>query len=142
MLTKLAQGEPQAVASRWHGVGGNITEPAPLSVPAGWKLMPVEATAAIVSGEVKLTSNGFEVKTDEGTMTGVGGDYLIRGVEGELYPCRLSVFAAAMREQVEGEAITWLRRQSDYCAPGSNRALAFNDAANGIISGDHRPSAK
>jgi len=50
--------------------------------------------AAIVSGEVKLTPNGFEVKTDEGTMTGVGGDYLIRGVEGELYPCRLSVFAA------------------------------------------------
>ena len=49
---------------------------------------------AIKADRVKLTPDGFEVKTDEGTMIGVGGDYLIRGVEGELYPCRLSVFQA------------------------------------------------
>lgn len=34
----------------------------------------------------------FEVQTAEGTMTGKLGDYLIKGIEGELYPCSKSVF--------------------------------------------------
>ena len=35
----------------------------------------------------------FEVETPEGTMEGEQGDVLIRGVEGELYPCDADVFA-------------------------------------------------
>ncbi len=36
----------------------------------------------------------FQVATAEGTMRGGPDDWLIRGVEGELYPCKASVFAA------------------------------------------------
>ncbi len=35
----------------------------------------------------------FEVATLEGTHRGSPGDYLIRGVEGELYPCKPGIFA-------------------------------------------------
>jgi hypothetical protein len=34
----------------------------------------------------------FWVQTMEGLMKGDRGDYLIMGVEGELYPCKASVF--------------------------------------------------
>lgn len=34
----------------------------------------------------------FEVETLEGTFTGKAGDYLIIGVEGELYPCEQGIF--------------------------------------------------
>lgn len=36
----------------------------------------------------------FTVRTLEGLMTGGPDDWLIRGVEGELYPCKASIFEA------------------------------------------------
>ena len=33
-----------------------------------------------------------EIKTLEGIMTGSYGDYIIRGVRGEIYPCKPEVF--------------------------------------------------
>ena len=36
----------------------------------------------------------FEVETLEGTMRGSAGDYLIRGIVGEFYPCKPSIFEA------------------------------------------------
>lgn len=35
-----------------------------------------------------------EIKTLEGVMTGNGGDYIIKGVQGEIYPCKPDIFAA------------------------------------------------
>lgn len=35
----------------------------------------------------------FTVKTLEGDMRGDPGDWLIRGIEGELYPCKPEIFA-------------------------------------------------
>jgi hypothetical protein len=34
----------------------------------------------------------FTVETLEGTMRGNAGDYLIRGVNGEYYPCKPDIF--------------------------------------------------
>jgi hypothetical protein len=34
----------------------------------------------------------FEVETLEGTMTGKKGDWLMKGVDGELYPCDQDIF--------------------------------------------------
>ncbi len=39
----------------------------------------------------QLTELTF-IGTLEGTMQGNPGDYLIRGVKGELYPCRADIF--------------------------------------------------
>lgn len=55
-------------------------------------------TRAIQVGE------DFEVETDEGIMSAKSGDYLILGVEGEIYPCRKSVFEAKYREVKDNES--------------------------------------
>lgn len=34
------------------------------------------------------------IKTLEGTMQGLKGDYIIKGVAGEIYPCRADIFNA------------------------------------------------
>lgn len=45
-------------------------------------------SATIAPGE------GIAIKTLEGTMLAVVGDWIIKGVEGEFYPCKDSVFLA------------------------------------------------
>lgn len=37
---------------------------------------------------------GVEIKTLEGTMLASPGDWIIRGVKGELYPCKPDIFEA------------------------------------------------
>ncbi len=55
-------------------------------------LVWVEATKRPVTVEAAHMPMPFEVETMEGTMQGDAGDVLIRGVEGELYPCDLEIF--------------------------------------------------
>ena len=38
------------------------------------------------------------IDTLEGTMRALGGDYVIRGVKGEFYPCRSDIFEATYDE--------------------------------------------
>jgi hypothetical protein len=47
----------------------------------------------------------LEIETLEGTMTARFGDYVIKGIQGELYPCREDIFEStyeAVDEGVEG----------------------------------------
>ena len=37
---------------------------------------------------------GLNIPTLEGLMLGIEGDWIIRGVKGELYPCKPDIFAA------------------------------------------------
>lgn len=57
----------------------------------------IEETNLLPGGEAVL-----EIETLEGTMIGNIGDYLIEGVEGELYPCKPGIFHATY-EEVEYE---------------------------------------
>lgn len=43
---------------------------------------------------IKTDGSEFLVSTLEGVMRGVKGDWLIRGIKGELYPCKPDIFAA------------------------------------------------
>jgi hypothetical protein len=43
---------------------------------------------------------GVAIDTLEGTMMASGGDWIIRGVKGEFYPCKPDIFEATY-EQVE-----------------------------------------
>jgi len=45
-------------------------------------------------------SKDVAIETLEGTMQGKAGDFLIKGVEGEIYPCKRSIFLATY-EKVE-----------------------------------------
>lgn len=38
-----------------------------------------------------ITDNNFIIKTPEGNMTASRDDYLIKGVNGELYPCKKEI---------------------------------------------------
>lgn len=45
-------------------------------------------------GARKTVTGHVEIHTLEGVMRGEVGDYIIRGVKGEFYPCRADIFAA------------------------------------------------
>lgn len=45
---------------------------------------------------------GFEIVTLEGNMAAAPGDWIIRGVAGEFYPCKPDIFATTY-DPVEGD---------------------------------------
>ena len=58
------------------------------AAPTGMKAMVVVAE----------DHNGINVQTAEGVMFGHADDWLIRGVAGELYPCKPDIFAATYED--------------------------------------------
>ena len=57
---------------------------------------------AIRRGEAHFTSDGMVIKTLEGNHLASPGDYIIRGIKGEIYPCKPDIFEATY-ESVKGE---------------------------------------
>lgn len=51
-------------------------------------------TDAIVSGGVNVHPDSLSIVTLEGLMQVSVGDWIIRGVKGELYPCKPDIFEA------------------------------------------------
>lgn len=45
---------------------------------------------------------GFRIPTLEGLMTAKEGDWIIRGIKEELYPCKPDIFEATYEKVVEG----------------------------------------
>lgn len=43
----------------------------------------------------------IKIKTLEGVMTASIGDYIIKGVQGELYPCKPEIFEQTYEEVIE-----------------------------------------
>ncbi len=51
--------------------------------------------ADVVEGRVRYTEAGtMLIETLEGVMEAKPGDWVIRGVKGELYPCKPDIFSA------------------------------------------------
>jgi hypothetical protein len=48
--------------------------------------------------EAALVTEQLRIETPEGVMVANVGDYIIRGIKGELYPCKPDVFAASYEE--------------------------------------------
>ena len=46
----------------------------------------------------------LKIKTLEGTMIAAPGDYIIRGVKGEIYPCKPEIFEMSYEEDDDGRA--------------------------------------
>lgn len=54
-----------------------------------------EVAQDVVEGRVRYTEEGtMLIQTLEGVMEAKSGDWIIRGVKGELYPCKPDIFAA------------------------------------------------
>jgi hypothetical protein len=61
-----------------------------------WLVTAVIAQTVVLHGMSKLLRDQpwVEVKTLEGTMRGDANDWLIKGVQGEIYPCKPDIFIA------------------------------------------------
>jgi hypothetical protein len=61
-----------------------------------WLALPKWVVDAYEKGTiVAINPSGFTVTTLEGPLTALRSDMLIKGVHGELYPCRDSIFIAS-----------------------------------------------
>lgn len=57
-------------------------------------VVPLLAGSSCEAVEQNLGDPALLIPTLEGTMRAEVGDWIIRGVKGELYPCRADIFAA------------------------------------------------
>lgn len=85
-----------------------------MTLPKKYRKKPVEIEAMEVTrdtfydvrnwcgGETWTTDTEIAINTLEGTMIANLGDYVIRGVQGEFYPCKPDIFAATY-EQLDAE---------------------------------------
>lgn len=56
---------------------------------------PSELAADVVADRIRYPEDGtMLIDTLEGVMIARPGDWIIRGVKGELYPCKPDIFAA------------------------------------------------
>ncbi len=65
----------------------------PFSELTDWLAVALDAGAIVPHNRGSTDYASWDIKTLEGTMSGGPGDWIIRGTEGELYPCKPSVFA-------------------------------------------------
>lgn len=68
-----------------------------------WPALPDWIRAAYERGEILFVARTVEIVTLEGRMAGCEFDWIIRGVRGELYPCKPDIFEATY-EAVDGPA--------------------------------------
>lgn len=76
----------------WDGCG------APLPSMPDWFETAIKE-GSIVPNEQDISK--LLIRTLDGTMTADSGDWIIRGVKGEIYPCKPDIFAATY-EPVDG----------------------------------------
>jgi hypothetical protein len=83
---------------------------------------------ALREGKADLAGDHLVIETLEGTMRALPGDYIIKGLRGELYPCKADVFHAKYRkcpgEQAGtfdfGVALDFLKMGRRVCRQGWN----------------------
>lgn len=64
-----------------------------------------KASLTQLPGPGRGMHSGVVIHTLEGHMTASVGDWIIRGVQGEFYPCKPDIFAATY-ETVDAESVT------------------------------------
>lgn len=73
-------------------LGGRLTEQAPLWVDD-----------ATLEGKLYRQDQSLFIETPEGVMEAKDGDWIIRGVAGEIYPCKPDIFEASYEEVPQGD---------------------------------------
>lgn len=67
-------------------------------VGAPWEALPQFVKDAYDAGDLIFLPDGVDIKALEGWHFGGRGDMLIRGVKGELYPCKGDIFEMTYEE--------------------------------------------
>lgn len=52
----------------------------------------IEELQSFVTSHIIKTTKGVEIPTLEGKMLASPGDYIIKGIKGEFYPCKEDIF--------------------------------------------------
>ena len=105
----------------------------------GWPNWLVAATRCAEDGADQIVTQSFDgyatIKTLEGEMRADIGDWIIRGINGELYPCKPDIFAATyepadapiidLNAADFSDALMWLKEGKRVCRSGWNGAGQF-----------------
>lgn len=67
----------------------------------GAMMVAQDDVADFMSQNIVITSDCIEIETLEGVMTAQRGDWIIKGVKGEFYPCKPDIFEATYVEDSE-----------------------------------------
>lgn len=86
----------QPVEITMDNMGGIKWEGLPAWLPKCFPPLPTEALtrASVQPGEIRRYEDFLHIGTLEGVMAAAPGDWIIRGVKGEIYPCKPDIFAA------------------------------------------------
>ena len=57
-----------------------------------WSSGKVKQSPVLEPTEINPTGEYVQVETLEGTMTGIVTDFIIKGINGEFYPCKCDIF--------------------------------------------------
>jgi hypothetical protein len=96
--------KPVVIDAWWVHPNDGLTR----QLPPKWLLEPMIAgvqkgTPTVGAVTVRDDENGLDIHTLEGVMHAQVGDWIIRGVKGELYPCKPDIFAATYEPVLDGE---------------------------------------
>lgn len=73
----------------------------PITIQAlRWDVANIEEMGQFLGGPVlgRAYDNTLLIKTFEGNMIASPGDYIIKGIKGEFYPCKPDIFEATYEE--------------------------------------------
>ena len=83
----------------YPGLVGDATRPETLRYS---DQLPMDSSRPDKGWYIDPATGDLMIRTLEGDMRATCGDYIIRGVQGEFYPCRSDIFAVTY-EAVEGK---------------------------------------
>jgi hypothetical protein len=63
-----------------------------IAARTNWKALPKWIEDAYENGDLIFLDTVFDIMTLEGWMRAGHGDWIIRGVKGEIYPCKPDIF--------------------------------------------------
>lgn len=92
---------------------------------------PYELANDVIAGRVRYVEDGTAlISTLEGEMIARSGDWIIRGVKGELYPCKPDIFAAIYEPitQEDNGLVRALKALSDAADQINGEIGKMNDA--------------
>ena len=74
-----------------------------------WNGKNAEEVLEFTNHAAKVKNGKMQISTLEGTMTASAGDYIVKGVKGEFYPCKPDIFretyASVEEHSVRGEDV-------------------------------------
>jgi hypothetical protein len=78
----------------------------------------------------KKPYNNFKIHTLEGKITAIPSDYIIKGVNGEFYPCKEVIFKKTYKEVVEETFVDRLIKEKNELEERVTKLGAFLDSTN------------